>query len=80
MTTSLSNPYCGYLTEQKKFPNTSSKIDTNADLFIFSSMELLKENKKQIEDYKKINSSKTIRLLKRFESKFSWTEIYESIR
>jgi 4-amino-4-deoxy-L-arabinose transferase-like glycosyltransferase len=76
MTVNLSNPYSGYITEQHRFPNTSSKIDNNTELYIFSSMELLKENKEQIDAYNKIKSSKTIRLLKRFESKFSWTEIY----
>jgi 4-amino-4-deoxy-L-arabinose transferase-like glycosyltransferase len=80
MAINLSNPYCGYLSEQQKFSNTSSKVDTNTELFIFSSMEQLKDNKEQLEDYKKIKSLKSIRLLKGFESNFSWTEIYGPIK
>jgi 4-amino-4-deoxy-L-arabinose transferase-like glycosyltransferase len=80
MATELSNPYSGYLSEQQKFSNFGSIIDTNTEFFIFSNMEQLKENKEQIENYKKIKSSKGFRLLKRYESKFSWTEIYETLK
>ena len=78
--TYLSNSYCGYINEQQKFPLSNFGNNQKSDLYIFSNMELLKNNKAQINFYKKIKSSTNIRLLKRFESKFSWTEIYETIK
>ena len=69
----LSNPYCGYLSEGQKFTNVNSTFDENTDICIFSNME-------GIEEYKKIKTSANLKLLKRFESKQAWSEIYEVIR
>ena len=80
MATYLSNPYCGYITEQQKFSQSNFENDKNEDLYIFSNIELLKNNKANIEFYKKIKTSTNLRLIKRFESDFSWTEIYETIK
>jgi len=80
MITYLSNPYCGYITEQQKFSQSNFDNDKNEDLYIFSNIELLKNNKANIEFYKKIKTSTNLRLIKRFESDFSWTEIYETIK
>ena len=73
MAINLSKPYSGYITEQQRFSKASPEINSNTELFIFSSME-------QLEDYKKIKSTINIQLLKRFESKNSWTEIYEPVK
>ncbi|MFA4852137.1 MAG: glycosyltransferase family 39 protein [Bacteroidales bacterium] len=69
----LKNPYCGYLSEDQKFTNVSSTFDKTTELCIFSNME-------GADEYKQIKKSANLKLLKRFESKQAWSEIYEVVK
>jgi hypothetical protein len=66
----LGNPYCGYLSEDEKFRDVSSHFDANTQLCIFYNME-------GADDYKQIKASAKLQLLKRFELRQAWTEVYK---
>ena len=70
MLNNLENPYCGYLSNDQKFSDVSSTLDSNTAICIFSNME-------GKEDYEKIKAEGKFILKKRFESGKAWSEIYE---
>lgn len=70
MARNLTNPYCGYLSEDNKFNDVSSGFDTKTELCIFYNIE-------NADDYKRIMASAKLHLLKRFELRKAWAEVWE---
>ena len=69
----LLNPYCGYVSEEKKFHHVGSNMSDSTDYFIFTNVE-------DKENYDRIKGSDSVNLLIRFEKAKAWAEIYKRVK
>ncbi len=69
----LKNPYCGYLSADKKFQNVTGSMSDSTEYYIFSNVE-------DKENYELLKNSGKAKLITRFEKVNAWSEIYRRMK